>query len=324
MTTFLEAVQAYVERKRSEGLNYAKAEQILLSLSRYVGHSALERVTARQVASFLDGPKTSPVSWEKKYGLLRAFFDFWLARGEMQILPLPAKRKTSPRVFIPYIYSQTEIRELLKAAQASQQEVWCRIDARTVRTFLIFLYGTGALLGEAHRLLLKDVNLKKGTVTIRGNQFNRSRTIPISSDLREILGRYMKARLRHGTNDPHFFVNKSGEGLNINTLSSTFKRIRRHSRVVRRDGAHYQPRLHDLRHTFAVHRIAGWIRHGADLNRMLPALAVYMGQAGLGSTERYLSLTPERFRTQLAKLSPKRGRKRWRDDAALMKFLAEL
>jgi integrase/recombinase XerD len=57
---------------------------------------------------------------------------------------------------------------------------------------------------------------------------------------------------------------------------------------------------------------------------MLPALAAYMGQTGIGSTERYLSLTPERFRTQLDKLSPMRGKRRWRDDKALMKFLAEL
>ncbi len=82
--------------------------------------------------------------------------------------------------------------------------------------------------------------------------------------------------------------------------------------------------MHDLRHTFAVHRITSWIKHGAELNRMLPALAVYMGQSGLGSTERYLSLTPERFRTQLMKLSPAKAQKRWRDDAALMKFLADL
>jgi hypothetical protein len=93
--------------------------------------------------------------------------------------------------------------------------------------------------------------------------------------------------------------------------------------IRRDDGAVYQPRMHDLRYTFAVHRIAAWFEQGADLNHML--LAAYIGQAGLGSTERYLSLTPERFRTQLIKLSPLRPRKkRWRDDATLMKFLAEL
>ena len=322
--TLLEAVEMYVERKRAEGLLYAKSERDLLSLSNHLGKSSLERVTARQVASFLDGPKTSPFTWEKKYGLLRSFFDFWLARGQIEVLPLPAKRRTSHRAFIPYIYTHTEIRALLKATRTSQKEMSCRIDARTVRTFLIFLYGTGALVGEAMRLQVADVDLKRGLLTIRANRNNRPRTIPIGPDLGKILEEYLKTRQRQRPWAGHFFTNKDGESLSASTFSTTFLRVRRQSGVERCDGARYQPRMHDLRHTFAVHRITGWIRHRADLNRMLPALAAYMGQTGIGSTERYLSLTPERFRTQLDKLSPMRGRRRWRDDKALMKFLAEL
>jgi integrase/recombinase XerD len=322
--TLLEAIEIYVERKRAEGLFYSQSEKSLLSMSRHVGKSSLERVTARHVASFLDGPKTSPITWEMKYGLLRSFFDFWLARGQIEVLPLPAKRRTSHRAFIPYIYTHTEIRALLKATRTSQKVVSCRIDARTVRTFLIFLYGTGALVGEAMRLQVADVDLKRGLLTIRANRDNRPRTIPIGQDLRKILGGYLESRLCQGPSAGHFFTNKDGEGLSASTFSTTFLRVRRQSGVERRDGARYQPRMHDLRHTFAVHRITGWIRHRADLNRMLPALAAYMGQTGIGSTERYLSLTPERFRTQLDKLSPMRGKKRWRDDQALMKFLAEL
>ena len=116
----------------------------------------------------------------------------------------------------------------------------------------------------------------------------------------------------------------SGEPLGRPTINTTFQRIRVNAAIVRRDGAFYQPRMQDLRHTFAVHRITSWIKHGADLKRMLPALAVYMGQRGLGSTERYLSLTAERFRPQLSRLSSGRKGKRWRDDADLMKFLEEL
>jgi hypothetical protein len=91
-----------------------------------------------------------------------------------------------------------------------------------------------------------------------------------------------------------------------------------------REGTQYQPRLDDLRCTFAVHRITSWVRNGADLNRMLPALAAYMGQMGLGATERYLAMTPERFRKALNKLSPARSRNKWRNDPALMKFLVSL
>ena len=94
--------------------------------------------------------------------------------------------------------------------------------------------------------------------------------------------------------------------------------------MARNDGAIYEPRLHDLRSTFAVHRITSWIKNGADMNRMLPALSAYMGQVGLASTERYLFLTPERFRKELDKLSPQRGKRHWRENPSLMKFLAEL
>lgn len=322
--TLREAVAIYVERKRSEGFFYGKSERDLLSLSNHVGKSSLNRVTARQIASFLDGPKTSPFTWEKKYGLLRSFFDYWLARGEIDALPLPAKRRTSHRAFIPYIYTHAEIRALLKATRTSQRRWFCRIDTRTLRTLFIFLYGTGTLVGEAMRLRVDDIDLKKGLLMIRAHRNNRPRTIPIGPDLRTILGEYLESKHLQEQVAGHFFTNKDGEELNVHTLSATFLRTRRQSGIERCDGARYQPRMHDLRHTFAVHRITGWIRHRADLNRMLPALAAYMGQAGIGSTERYLSLTPERFRTQLDKLSPMRRKKRWRDDKALMKFLGEL
>jgi integrase/recombinase XerD len=82
--------------------------------------------------------------------------------------------------------------------------------------------------------------------------------------------------------------------------------------------------MRDLRSTFAVHRITSWIKEGADLNRMLPALAAYMGNVSLASTEKYLSLTPERFRKELQKLSPQRGNGHWRDNPALIKFLTAL
>jgi hypothetical protein len=84
------------------------------------------------------------------------------------------------------------------------------------------------------------------------------------------------------------------------------------------------PLLRDLRPTFAIHQITSWIRRKEDLNQMLPALAVYMGNAGLESTETYLQLAPERFRGALNKLSPQKSHTRWRDDPALLEFLANL
>jgi len=318
-----EAIETYVQRKRSLGLDYGTLARILRSFGRHTGNLSLERVTAREILTFLDGPQTSPVTWERKYNLLRGFFDYWFARGEIEVLPMPLKQKARRRPFIPYIYTHSEIRALLKAVQSGLSETWCRNDSLTLRTLLIFVYGTGAKVGEAIQLRVDDVDLRKGAITIRGKRFDRSRTIPIGPDLKQILEKYLGSRRRQKTEDRHFFLTKAGDGLNSTTVVHIFRRLRRIAGIVRQD-ANLQPRMADLRHTFAVHRIAGWIKHGANLNRMLPALAVYMGLTGFRSTEQYLSLTPERFRTQLVRLSPRLGKKRWRDDPELMQFLSQL
>ena len=320
-----DGVQAFVDGKRAGGSVYEKGSQCLSSFCRHVGNVELSSVRERHVASFLDCSHTSTVSWLKKYNVLRNFFIFWVVRNAMETLPMPPARPLVTSTFVPYIYSRTQIRLLLASIRACQKPEACQIDARTLRAFLLFLYGTGALVGEACRLLREDVNFKNRLITIRSNRFNRSREVPIGPHLYGVLRRYHVTNHVEGKmQGPQFFLNKEGNPLNQITLGLTFRRLRRIAGIVRHDGAIYQPRLHDFRHTFAVHRLSAWIKHAADLNRMIPALSAYIGQVGLGSTYRYLNLTPERFRSQLDKLSPRRGKRRWRDNPALMRFLAEL
>jgi len=321
----LEGVQTYVDGKRLGGAGYAKGIQSLTSFCRHAGNVSLSSITEHQVTSFLDGPRTSAITWRLKYNLLRNFFLFWVARNAVPTLPMPPPRPPLVTTFVPYIYSRTQIRLLLSTVRSSQKRYACKTDARTLRTFLLFLYGTGALVGEARRLLREDVDFKRRITIIHSTRFNRSREIPIGSDLYKVLRRYHITNHRKDKmNAPHFFLTKEGNALKERSVGQTFERLRRIAGVVRNDGARYQPRMHDLRHSFAVHRLTAWIKRGADLNRMLPALSAYIGQVGLGSTDRYLSLTPERFRTQLDKLSPRRGKRRWRDNPALIRFLTEL
>jgi len=322
--TLLESIRSYVERKRSAGFTYVKSASILSAFCRQIGDVPLGYITPRQVGAFLIGPQTSTATWRQKYNLLKNFFEFWAARGGLQSLPMPQIRPPCPQTFVPYVYSRTELGLLFRATRYSQKRAACMIDARTLRALLLFLYGTGAQTGETLKLLREGVDLKNALVTIQGGRFNRVRRIPISSDLHKVMRRYLHSPARKKIQSSNFFVTRDGKSLNVNTLSKSFQRLRRIAGVARHDGARYQPRMHDLRHTFAVHRLTAWFKQGADLNRMLPALAAYMGQAGLGSTEKYLSLTPERFRKQLVKLSPQRRKKRWRDNAALMNFLAGL
>jgi integrase/recombinase XerD len=320
-----EAVQIYVEQKRLTGVDFTQGFRSLRSFSVASGNIALADVNESHVTSYLNGPLTSTVTWRNKYGLLKHFFLYWTARDEVSIPPLPLPRAAVAQTFIPYIYSRAEVRRLLSAVNVSQQNEACKIDPKTFRTLLTFLYATGALVGEGRRLQRKDVDLRRKRISIRSSRTNRSRNIPIGRDLCSVLKRYQD--VKHGNNPDKnipFFVSVDGTSLNGVTVAKSFQRLRGIANVLRESDSLYQPRIHDLRHTFAVHRITSWLRHGADMNRMMPALAAYLGQVGLDSTGRYLKLSQDRFKTQLSILCRTKTKKHWRDNAALMRFVDAL
>jgi integrase/recombinase XerD len=317
-----ECVREYVGRKRSFGLLYESPARNLSSFAKEAGDIPLSCVTPHQVSSFLSGPRTSTATWRAKFNLLKHFFEYWAARGMLQALPMPCSRPASPSTFVPHIYSRTDLQCLLQGTRLSQGKDACRMDSATFRMFLLFLYATGALVGEALRLSQEDVDLKNDWVRIHGTRFNRVRRIPIGRDLHNRMRRYVDSVPQKQRSK--FFANKDGSAISVFNLRNSFDRLRSVSGISRHDGTRYQPRMRDLRHTFAVHRLTAWFKQGANLNRMLPALSAYLGQVDLCSAERYLSMTPERFQNQLVELSPQRRKKRWRDDPALMKFLARL
>lgn len=119
-------------------------------------------------------------------------------------------------------------------------------------------------------------------------------------------------------------MTKEGKHLSATHISHAFARLCQNADVKRDDGFTDSPRFQDLRNTFAVHRVTAWIEAGKNLGRMLPALAGYMGMADLVSSERYLRMTPERFRMPLTLLSPKKQGIHWRDDPAVMAFLTKI
>lgn len=329
--TLADAIQAYVDQKRAHGVLFDKAVKDLRSFLRKVGDVPLDTIRPAQILDFLNGPRTCSNTWGKKFSLLKFFFEYWSARGLLDGSPMPPRiRPPVMQTFVPYVYTRNEVRLLLRATSSWQNSSWqnkkmCRMDSETFRILLLTLYATGMRTGEALNLLRNDVDFKKSVIRIHGGRFRLPRNIPIGPDLQARLQRHER-RLANVPGEPrYFFAGKDGKALNENALRVAFRRLRGLARIERHDAAVYQPRMEDLRATFAVHRLASWLRQKADTNRLTPALSAYMGLCGLGSTERYLKLTPERFRTQLVKLSPQHPRrKRWHDDAGLMKFLDAL
>jgi site-specific recombinase XerD len=133
-------------------------------------------------------------------------------------------------------------------------------------------------------------------ITIRNTKFFKSRLVPIHPDLTKVLRDYSCWRAATHTSagsTSRFFLSKQGEAVHRCSLASAFNRLRECAGVQRADNSRYQPRLHDLRHSFAVHRLTEWFRQGADVQRLIYHLSVYLGHDSLAHTQVYLTMTPD-------------------------------
>jgi integrase/recombinase XerD len=314
---FSESIDAYVLHKNRMGVEFFTGRRYLIALSRWLGGLELNCVKTEHIARFLDDSNGQVETWRMKYSVLVHFFDFWAAREEIPYLAFPPQKPPVRQTFVPYIYSSEQVRALVRMRKWRFRT---SLEPITMRTFLLFLYSTGAMVGETERLSVEDIDLKRRLVTIRSRSVIRSRRIPISEDLCDVLRIYLAWRQKKNAQGSELFVNENGDRAGYDLFEKCFRKQREILNIRREKSATYQPRLHDLKYTFAVHRIASWIRSNTDLNRMLPALAAYMGMK-LVTSERYFYLTPERFRKHLNKLSPPSHKGHWRNNPELMTFL---
>lgn len=289
-------VTQYVAFCRALGERCRNKNFILQSFCRAIGpRTRISQIRVQDVAVFLAGAGPITNAWHVKYSALKVCFDFAVSRGHLNKAPLPANPpKPLPRL-VPYIYSREEIRCLLDAIP-SFHRFPKRIEPPTMRTILLTVYGAGLRRQEVLNLMLADVDLLNALLTIRVTKFYKSRLVPIGRDLREVLGDYARWRsARHPAagGDTHFFLGHDGAPLAWWPLHHAFARLRQYAGVRRSDGGRYQPRLHDLRHSFAVHRLTEWYRQEADVQRLVYHLSVYLGHAHLEDTQVYLTMTPE-------------------------------
>jgi integrase len=209
-------------------------------------------------------------------------------------MPSFESRRCTPS-FTPYIYSEAELKRLLAAVPAATGHTRCGIHADTLRTFVLLLYGAGLRRGEARRLKVEDVDLHRSLLHIKETKFFKTRIVPISACLSEVLMAFVAKHHGRRSRDGEdlLFSQKDGTPLNDAVVTEAFRRLRTLAGIKRDGGARNQPRLHDLRHSAAVHRVTSWYRSGADVNDLLPKLATYLGHKNLAGTQHYLTMTEE-------------------------------
>jgi integrase/recombinase XerD len=296
-----QAVERYVSWKKSLGLRYTSVEKFLASFSRGMKDRPVSEITRAQVSAFLNRTKCSNSTWLQNYDKLSRFFRYLEILGELKQWPMPVARPKQPSTFIPYIYSRSEIKRLLRATIQWDTGRRRRISSKTFRTLLLFLYGTGTLVSEALNLTKNNLDFRRKIVRVKRHSDSATRSIPIGPDVQELLRLYLRSSSELKQECAYVFATVDGKRIAPATLVGNFRRLRYLARIVSHKGRSSQPRMHDLRNTFAVHRVAAWYRQGMDAQRMVPALAAYLGLVGLRSTEKYLSLTPEHFRAQVVR-----------------------
>lgn len=291
------AVTRYIEHKRALGMRFNAEDAILRALCRALGDVTLIQIQAEAMMAFLDGrnPLEVTATWHKKYSVLMGFYRFALARGMTQTSPLPrhVPQCTAP-AFVPYIYSQSELKRLLDAVPACCSGK-VSVQADVFRAMLLLLYGAGLRLEEALSLTANDVDLDQAVICIRQTKFYKTRLVPLGRDMTFALALYVGARGSDsfGQAGVPFLALRDGRRVSQSIARRIFANVRALAGVRRQDQCRYQPRLHDLRHTAAVHRLIAWYRSGEDLQALLPRLVTYLGHVNLAATQHYLTLTPD-------------------------------
>jgi integrase/recombinase XerD len=291
--TLSAAVETYVTLKQALGAVFSVDARILRAFVRAVGDVTLDMLTPDLCRTFCRGQGPPTRFWPRKHEALRGLFRYLVGRGHLHHSPLPEPGPRVQSTFQRYIYSQDDLQRLLAAA-ALPVGPRVLLQPQTFRLLLLVLSTTGLRAGEALRLRSCDVDQRDRILTIWDTKFFKSRLVPIGVPLCSALSGYAIERTGPlaDADRSRFFVTRTGQAVSLGRLEHAFTRLLQQTRVGR-DHPGHRPRLHDLRATFAVHRLIAWYRQGADVQARLPILSTYLGHLTVAATSTYLTMTAE-------------------------------
>jgi integrase len=233
-----------------------------------------------------------------KWSIISQFSRYMCHCGFVCYVPPMPRQKN--RIFIPRIFTHEEMRRFFAASDSLRlQNVQPNLCLFSMPTLFRLLYATGMRISEALSLNNEDVNFEKGVILIKKTKNQRQRIIPITFSLEEVLRQYLQYRNKMPVKglrkkETPLFISHSGTRISKNTAYAWFRKILKLCKIPFIGGNH-GPRVHDIRHTFAVHTLMKQVKSGKDMYCLLPILSVFMGHKTLLGTESYVRLTSEMF-----------------------------
>lgn len=289
MSQLRAALDDYLQIRRALGFKLKRAGQLLPQFVAYLERAGAETITTDLAVAWATQPQDAhPEWWAHRLSEVRGFARHLQALDPQtevppdDLMPRQACRAT------PYLYSEAEIAALMQAARALRPSV----RAATYETLVGLLTVTGMRVGEAIRLDRNDLDWNSGLLTVRNSKFGKSRQVPLHHSVVDALAAYARRRDTLSPRTESFFVSIKGTRLIYQGVDCTFLRLVRAAGLRQRSAA-CRPRLHDLRHTFAVRTLLDWYRAGLDVEARLPLLSTYLGHFEPSGTYWYLSASPE-------------------------------
>lgn len=288
----------YLALRRGLGFELTRCESRLRDFVGYLAKKHADWITVPQVVDYVMRPAGRSANTQAGYlAAIRGFANHLSGidpRTEIPPLGM-VRRGRRPQ---PFIYSEREVVQVLDAARTHRSIHRYALKPDTLHCLLGLLAVTGMRIGEALGLTPEEIDWAQGVITVGRAKYQKTRLIPLHASTLRQLRAYAELRQRFFAERPwlrpahRFFVSAYGGPLTANDVGEDFRRLTR--RIGLRDpGAHRGPRIHDLRHRFAVATLLHWYRSGRKIDPLLPVLSTYMGHVSITGTYWYLTCTPE-------------------------------
>ena len=291
MSPLRDALVDYLTIRRALGYRLERAEKLLGQFLDYLEQIEADTVTAERALAWATLPAGgSRRWWAFRLSMVRGFAAYLHSLDPAHQVPPTDLLPVRSRRATPYLYSDEEIAALLAAAGTLRFP----LRVATYRTLIGLLAVTGMRVGEAIRLDRGDLDFAHALLVVRDSKFGKSREIALHPSTMRALRVYLRLRdrLQPPPSTPALFISPAGTRLLYCNVDWTFLRLVERA-GLRPRSASCRPRLHDLRHSFAVRTVLDWYRAGVEVQARLPLLSTYLGHADPEATYWYLSAAPE-------------------------------
>jgi integrase len=296
--TLSDAITALVAEKRAVGYKYHAEQRVLARFEAFNRGEfpGLDTLTETSVQAWITAAWRRGVKPATLQGLAAPVRELarWLGRRGVAAYLLPRSALPRPARYVPHIYTGQQLAALF--TQTDRCHYCPQVPLRHLVMPVLFrtIYACGLRCSEARLLRVDDVDIDAGVLQIRDAKGGKDRQVPVSGPLRARLAGYHAQVAGQPSRREWFFPGRLGQPLTLGNVGHNFRRFLWQARISHHGRGH-GPRVHDLRHTFAVNNLRSWFAQRQDVGALLPVLQTYMGHSSLADTAYYLHLTAESY-----------------------------